>query len=699
VSAVATVRARAVAVPAWLWLGGIVAVSAVIRIALGHRMVAPWIMIDEVVYSELAKSFAVHGQFLLRGVPSHGYGFVYPIVIAPAYRLFASVPDAYAAVKAINAVVMSLAAVPAYLLARRVLASAPALAVAALTVAVPSMLFTGTVMTENVFYPLFLLAALALMTTLERPTPSRQLLLLGACALAFLARQQAVALFAAAATAPILHTLIERRGWRGLRPWATLYAILAGGAVLAVLGTVARGRSLTTLLGAYRAATNEHYSASTIAHYLLWHVAELDLYLGVVPFAALLALWLAPRSVDAPARAFAAGSFALVVWLVLEVAAFASQQSERIEERNMFYVAPLALIPLLGLATHGVVTKRRPVLYAAAALSAVLPAFIPYTRFITTSAVSDTFALLPWWWVQDHGIRLDAVRWVALGAGLIAGSFFLLLRGRLALFLAVLVGAYFVATSFVVENGRHGIHQASLGSLWAGIHDSHPDWIDRAVGRDASVDYVWSGVAREYSIWENEFFNRSLRRIYNLAGPSADPLPEIPASRAGNGRLIANGAPVRAQYVLADGSTDIRGRQVAKDPGIGLHLYRVDGPVVILSHVSGLYPNDTWSGKHATYTRVDCTGGKVTVTLETDPSLFRSGQVVSATVNGRPVASVRIPPTAQRTLTVPLAPEPGTNRCVVRFTAAETLVPARVIRGSKDDRPLGAHFLSFTPAT
>ena len=107
-------------------------------------------------------------------MPSHGYGFVYPVVIAPAYRLFSSVPDAYAAVKAINAVVMSLAAVPAYFLARRVLRPGLALVVAALTVAVPSMLYTGTVMTENVFYPLFLLAALALVTTLERPTPARQ---------------------------------------------------------------------------------------------------------------------------------------------------------------------------------------------------------------------------------------------------------------------------------------------------------------------------------------------------------------------------------------------------------------------------------------------------------------------------------------------------------------------------------------------
>src|SRR5205085_1682201 len=111
------VRARAVAVPAWLWLAGIVVVSAAVRIALARRTVASWIMIDEIVYSDLARSFAAHASFVVRGVPSHGYGFVYPVVIAPAYRFFASVPDAYAAAKAINAVAMSLAAVPAYFLA------------------------------------------------------------------------------------------------------------------------------------------------------------------------------------------------------------------------------------------------------------------------------------------------------------------------------------------------------------------------------------------------------------------------------------------------------------------------------------------------------------------------------------------------------------------------------------------------------
>ena len=176
-----TVRARAAAVPAWVWVAAIVVCSAAIRIALARRMVAPWIMIDEIVYSELAKSFAAHGSFLARGVASHGYGFVYPIVLAPAYRLFSAIPDAYAAAKAINGMVMSLAAVPAYFLARRLLSPWLSLVVAALTVTVPSMLYTGTIMTENVFYPLFLVVALALVTMLERPTATRQVGLLVLC--------------------------------------------------------------------------------------------------------------------------------------------------------------------------------------------------------------------------------------------------------------------------------------------------------------------------------------------------------------------------------------------------------------------------------------------------------------------------------------------------------------------------------------
>ena len=69
----------------------------------------------------------------------------------PAYWLYQNVTDAYEAIKAINAVLMSLAAVPTYLLARRVLGRGLALVAAALAVALPSMVYTSTVMTEVAF--------------------------------------------------------------------------------------------------------------------------------------------------------------------------------------------------------------------------------------------------------------------------------------------------------------------------------------------------------------------------------------------------------------------------------------------------------------------------------------------------------------------------------------------------------------------
>src|SRR5262245_46823666 len=420
-------RARAVAIPAWVWLSGIVVVSIAVRVALARRIVAPWIMIDELVYSELAKSFADGGQFLVRDVPSHGYGFVYPVLIAPAWRIFDAIPDAYAVAKAINAVVMSLAAIPAYLIARRLFRPSLALVAAALTVLVPSMLYTGTLMTENAFYPLFLLVALQLLRTLERPTPLGQVVLLALIGLAYATRAQAVAMIASAATAPILLALYERRGLRrGLQPYATLYGILVGGTLLAVLGTVVRRRSPLELLGAYRAATSSDYTVSGVLHFVVYHAAELSLYLGVLPFAALLALWFSPRDVTPAARAFAAASLGLTGWLLLEVAAFASQPSvDKIEERNLFYVAPLALVALVGLAADGVVTRRRRPLAAAALVAGVLPVFISFERFVTTSAVADTLALLPWWWVQDHWIHMDQLRWAALAVGLAAGALFL----------------------------------------------------------------------------------------------------------------------------------------------------------------------------------------------------------------------------------------------------------------------------------
>ena len=674
------------AVPAWAWLAGLVVVSTVVRYGLGRRIVAPWIFIDELIYSELAKSFAESGRFLVRDEPTAAYGVVYPLLIAPAWALFDAVPDAYAAAKAINALVMSLAAVPAYFLARRVLAPALSLLAAALTVAVPSMIYTGVLMTENAFYPAFLGAALALVLWLERPTPVRTAVLLGVCAVAFLTRAQAIALLPAVLTAPLV--LAGRAAFRRYR---LLYGLVAAGALLVVGVQAGRGRSPLGILGAYQVAGERDFQVSDVSRWFLYHVAELDLSLGILPFAALVVLAGLGPGLPERVRIFVAASVPLVFWLVLEVAAFASVESLRIEERNMFYVAPLFLIALLVWIDQGL-PRPRGLTAAAALVAAGLPGVLPYHTLINLNAVSDTLAILPVWSLHPSPFTLEQLPAVVVLTSMGAAFAFLFCPRRYALVLPGLVLLYFAASYRPVE-GKHRV--ASLGALFAGITHPHRDWIDRAVGRDADVVAIWSGNTERQVIWQNELFNRSVGAIYDLAPRFSAGLAETPITvERRSGLLLAPDRELRPAYALADGSVGLAGEVVARDRHKGMLLYRVEGPLRQISRVTGLYPQDTWSGPRVIYTRLDCDGGSLTVLLQSDTALFTKPQRVTAFVRNRQVAHVVVPPGGERTLRVPL--EAVDRWCSARFEVSPTAIPAVVTKGENPDpRELGIHFNRF----
>ena len=149
-----TWRDRIAAIPVWAWLGVMFLASVALRFVLAHRHPGPWIYDDELIYAALAKSFAATGHFAVRDSPGlQGYGPIYPLLIAPAYRAFPDLAHAYTVAKGINAVVMSAAVLPSYLIARRFLGRPLALLAALLAIALPSMEYTSTIMTENAFYP------------------------------------------------------------------------------------------------------------------------------------------------------------------------------------------------------------------------------------------------------------------------------------------------------------------------------------------------------------------------------------------------------------------------------------------------------------------------------------------------------------------------------------------------------------------
>ncbi len=670
--------ARARRVPAWAWLAGIVVASTLFRWWYGRGMVAPFIMVDELIYSDLARSLAAGHGLEVRGEP-YLVSVIYPLVLAPVYVLFHSLPEAYVAVKVVNAVVMSLAAVPGYLLARRVLPIGLSLLAALLAVAVPSMVYTGTVMTENAFYPAFLLVAWALVRMLERPTRAAQLLTLALAAGTVLIRVQAVALLLAVLTAPLLLR-------RGLRSYALLYGIAVGGGALLVLAQLARGGSLSSLLGAYSVVGETGYDVGQVVRFLLWHTAELDLYLGVFPVVAFVLLVVRARTLDPPLQALLAAVGAFSVWVLLVVSTFASQfASNRIQERNLFFLAPLFLIALLAWVDRGAPRPRAAATLAAVALGA-LPAVIPFERFIETGVKSDTLMLLPLWELQDR-VGLPRVDEIVLLVGLLAAAAFLLLPPRFALALPVAVLLYFAVAFPAIQLARpNGLEQASLGALFQGIRAEHRDWIDRAVPDGAEVAMVWTGRPDRFTINLNEFFSKSVGLIYvtDLGVPGSLPETRVDVDPS-TGRFEP---PVRTRYVVVDGSIAPDGKVLARDEGWGLALWKLDGGELIsTTSVHGLYPNDTWSGREVRWRRLRCDGGELRVALSSDPSLFREDQIVTAMVGGRVVATTRFGPTEQVSLRVPLAPRDGA--CEVILRVARTATP------QGDPRRLGAHFNGF----
>jgi hypothetical protein len=463
--------------------------------------------------------------------------------------------------------------------------------------------------------------------------------------------------------------------------------------LLVVAVQVGRGASVFGIFGAYEVAGHAGYTAGGVFRWWLYHWEELILSLGVVPFVALVVLALTMRGRPRAERAFLAAAVTLSFWLVLEVAAFASEQSLRVEERNMFYVAPLFLTALMLWVERGC-PRPRLVAYPTAALAVALVTVLPYTKLIGLPAVSDTTALVALWSVAPSFGGIPNLHWLVLVASLGACLLFLFVPARYALVLPLLVFVYFGVSQKPIE-GKY--RQTSILDLFQGITAAHPDWVDRAVGRDSQVALIWSGNTDKYSVWENEFFNRSVRHFYYTSSPLQGDLPEKPLTADPQTGLMRgpDGKVVRVDYVLTDGAVDVGGPVVAQDARKGIVLRRVFGPLRQVSRVEGLYPQDTWSGREVTYTRLGCRGGSVVVTLQSDPSLFTKPTTVVASAGGREVARTRVAPTATRLLTVPL--ERRGESCAVRFTVSPTAVPKIVTKGQNPDpRELGVHFTRFT---
>jgi hypothetical protein len=232
---------------AWLALLLLVAASAALRAWAATRVPIPWIAPDELHYALLGRSLYESGSLDLLGEPTRFYSLVTP-ALAGLPLAIGDLELGYRLLQVLQAVVISLAAVPVYLWGRRLTTPGWALVAAALTLALPGLAYAGLIMTEVALYPLLVLALWALARTLVRPTIAAQTLAAAAVLAATATRLQAVVLVPAFVTAALSFAAANRDFGVLRRLWPTWLAFAAGG-LLWTLRQLGAGGPLTDLLG------------------------------------------------------------------------------------------------------------------------------------------------------------------------------------------------------------------------------------------------------------------------------------------------------------------------------------------------------------------------------------------------------------------------------------------------------------------
>lgn len=361
----------------------------------------------------------------------------------------------------------------------------------------------------------------------------------------------------------------------------------------------------------------------------------------------------------------------------------------------MFYVAPLLCIALLAWIERGA-PRPRVLAGAAAAVSALLVVAVPFDRFLTTSAVTDTLMLLPLWSLQDH-IGESWIAVAALAAALALAAVFLFVPRRYALTLPLLVLGLWILAIRPIWWGTHGFERFSRGVLFQGIRKADRDWVDKALPSGTEAAFLWTGRTDRLTVNMSEFFNRQVGPVYyvNQRTPGGLPERQVRIDPTTGRVTFLDGSPVRDRFILADSSFEPDGQLLGQDIGWGVRLWRVNTPLVAAVRVTGLYPNDTWSREQVTYLRRRCRSGRLSVDLSSDPSLFSRPQTITARSNGSVVGRVRLQPNGRAILGVPVSPAAGTTECRVVYTVSPTAVPSEVIDGSTDHRELGVHFNLF----
>jgi hypothetical protein len=376
-------------------------------------------VLDETVIKQSAVHYSHHlPGSLFHDLTARATSRLYSLVLMPFFRLFDG-DVAVRAARAFNGALVASTAVPVYMIARRAALSLwRAVASGLLSVALPWLALTSVLFTENLAYPLFWWALLAMVLAVCDPRPLRDAAAVVAIALCLVTRVQLAALLPAWFAALVVVELVQARvagfgRWDGvthvtrrfvrLFPF-TLVALLVAAAVIAYLAHKGTLRTqLNDLLGQYSNEISRPNVPSDFLMALGVEIINLAIGVGVLPVIAAIAWYAAAlrRGVGGPTWRFATVAVVVgVLFLAATVYAQFGYLGPQTEERYFFYVMPLAWIGALA-AFEARRMSRQAMLIAGGAL-ALLAATIPLLRAFDI----ESFVLAPVQAVAGHEIAV-----------------------------------------------------------------------------------------------------------------------------------------------------------------------------------------------------------------------------------------------------------------------------------------------------
>src|SRR4051812_22811939 len=314
----------------------------------GHP--TPWLFTDELEWAQRSRGVARHGVEQLRG-QDVGFSSLYAYLIAPGWWA-SSTSSGYAAIKYLNAVVMTASLFPAYLLARLFVPRWAALACGVATAAIPSVAYVALLIPEPAAYFWSTLALWLLTRALVRP--SRRTIATAAAALVIapLVRSELTVLLLTAIVGVAAMAVTSLRGRAVIAAWdqrerAGAALLLVGGAIL--LGAFANHHSSTWEIG-----THFHHRVFT---YGLWAVGAFTIGVGILPVVVALA-WLLGNSFRtledrALGSLFVGAIVAFGLYTAVKASYISTNFAIRVEERNFIYVAPVLFVVVARWALGG----------------------------------------------------------------------------------------------------------------------------------------------------------------------------------------------------------------------------------------------------------------------------------------------------------------------------------------------------------